>query len=128
RGWFEPYALPQEELAQLYTRNLEEAHQLLDAAGFGGGLDGGTFYAYPGGGIRVEQAQPVLDQWNSELGVRFALDQLEYSAHQQLFKDGNYNVGIFIYSRRYPDPDQYVYPRLHSSGALNYSRGSDARL
>jgi peptide/nickel transport system substrate-binding protein len=128
RAWLAPYALPQADLETLYKVNVEEAKRLLAAAGFANGFDGGDLYAYPLGNDSVDLIQPIVTRLKETLNVSFQIKQVEYSVHQKMFKSGDFAVGLFIYSRRYPDTDQYLYPRLHSTGALNYSRGKDAKL
>ncbi len=128
RAWLEPYALPQEELSALYQPDVEQAQRLLAEAGLEGGFDGGDLHAFPLGSSSVDLVLPVVERLKSTLNVTFDVQQIEYSAHAALFKNGEFNTGMFIYSRRYPEVDQYLYPHLHSTGALNYARGSDAHL
>lgn len=128
RAWLAPYALPQAELATLYRVNVEEAKRLLAEAGFANGFDGGDLYAYPLGNDSIDVIQPIVTRLKETLNISFQIKQVEYSVHQKMFKNGDFSIGLFIYSRRYPDTDQYLYPRLHSKGALNYARGRDAKL
>jgi peptide/nickel transport system substrate-binding protein len=127
RAWLAPYALPQKELEELYKPDIAESKRLLSAAGFPNGFDGGTLFAYPGDASEVEIVSPVVQQLKA-VGVNFKIDQVEFSDYQKRMKAGDYNVGSFIYSRRYPEVDQYLWPRLHSRGPLNYSRGNDATM
>lgn len=108
--------------------NVEEAKRLLAEAGFANGFDGGDLYAYPLGNDSIDVIQPIVTMLKETLNIAFQIKQVEYSVHQKMFKNGDFSIGLFIYSRRYPDTDQYLYPRLHSKGALNYARGRDAKL
>ncbi len=128
RAWLAPFALPQPELEDLYAFNLDEAKRLLAEAGLADGFDAGVLLAFPLGSASVDLILPVVDQLQRNLNIRFDVQQLEYSTHASRFKSGDFTTGMFIYSRRYPEVDQYLYPRLHSTGALNYGRGQDAKL
>jgi peptide/nickel transport system substrate-binding protein len=128
RSFLAPWALPQDELKELYAQDLTEARRLMADAGYPDGFDAGVLLAYPGTSANVELVEPIVAMLQENLNVRFRIEQIEYSANLERIQNGDFDVAHFIYSRRYPDPDQYLWPRLHSEGPLNYSQCKDPEL
>lgn len=118
------WALSEEENRKLWGRNIGEARKLLEAAGYGDGLDVDISFTPQHGAVMADIAE-VLTAQMAEAGIRLRIKQLEYTEfvnnlykwnHQGIaFTPNSANVGA--------DPHDWLYKAFSVNGLYNFSQG-----
>jgi ABC-type transport system substrate-binding protein len=107
----QPWQLPKDEVNSAYKLDVTQAKQLLQAAGYGGGLE--MKWQVPG------QQQPtslatleVLQQQLAPVGIKLGIDNMEYTTWQKALVDLSFTATVSG-NRPYQDPDLYTWISYH---------------
>lgn len=107
KGALKPEDLP------YYKYNVQEAKNLLQAAGVGNGFKVTNLFP-SGSGKQQTEAQVVIDQLRS-IGVQVENRTLEYGAYLQAAYSKEFDINIH-WGNRYDDPDGYAIEYLTTGG------------
>lgn len=118
------WSLPDDEVAEAYKMNLEEARKLLDASGFN---DLKLVNRYSNTSTFSEDESPLMQQTLAEIGIDLQLEPVERTVYLQSQVDHDFEL-MSIGMGAYPDPDNYLFPTFHSAGTKNYGQVNDPDL
>jgi peptide/nickel transport system substrate-binding protein len=127
RVWFSDAAPSDDDLRAANNGNVTAARELLAAAGYPNGFDGGQLLVAPGTG-GDEQPAWIADQLKRNLNIALVLDHPEYAIGYDRFQKSDFGISYGVYARSYSDPDDYLYARYRTGAARNYSNCSDPEL
>jgi peptide/nickel transport system substrate-binding protein len=120
---FSDWALPDNELKQLFKRDVDQAKDLLAKAGFGGGkgIPKLTLHTSAAPYPDFLSNAIIMQQNLKDIGIETEIQQMEWGAYVALSSKNEHDIG-FSASTFFPDPDLYLWPQAHSK-SLNASRG-----
>lgn len=98
--------------SQARARDLEKAKALLKEAGLENGFD--TTLATNENQQRIDMATMMKGQL-AEIGVNITIQSLEWSAFNDLIKNGDQDMFIIAWIADSPDIDTFIFPCFHSS-------------
>lgn len=110
------------------TRDIEKAKELLKEAGFENGFE--TTISTNDRKQRIDMATIIKEQL-SEVGIDVSINVLEWSAFNDLIKNGQQDMFEIAWIADSPDPDTFLFPCFHSSAkgeGGNYIYLEDAEL
>ncbi|MGF3066482.1 ABC transporter substrate-binding protein [Facklamia sp. P12945] len=94
------------------ARDVEKAKELLEEAGFPDGFE--TSISTNENKDRIDMATAMKEQL-SEVGIDVSINVLEWSAFNELIKNGKHDMFEIAWTADSPDPDTFLYPCFHSS-------------
>ena len=109
-------------------RDVAKAKELLKEAGFENGFE--TSISTNDNKDRVDMATAMKQQL-SEIGIDVTINVLEWSAFNDLIKNGQHDMFEIAWTADSPDPDTFMFPCFHSSAqgeGGNYAFLEDAEL
>ena len=106
------------------TQNLEEARALMEAAGYGGGVE---IQGIAEGGSRLADVMEILQQQWAAIGVNIAITALEAGAARARRNEGDYDVTVQGWGTLV-DPHDFTGEQFYTSGSFNFGKGGDAQL
>lgn len=109
-------------------RNVEKAKELLKEAGFASGFQ--TTLSTNENKGRVDMATAIKQQL-SEVGIDVKINVLEWSAFNDLLKNGKHDLFEISWIADSADPDTFMFPCFHSSAkgeGGNYAYVNDKQL
>ncbi|MBS5942789.1 MAG: ABC transporter substrate-binding protein [Finegoldia magna] len=96
------------------TRDVNKAKQLLKEAGFEKGFK--TSLSTNEKKERIDMATAIKEQL-AEVGIDCSINVLEWSAFNDLLKNGKQDMFEIAWIADTPDPDSFMFPCFHSSAA-----------
>ncbi|MCR8969878.1 ABC transporter substrate-binding protein [Facklamia sp. 7083-14-GEN3] len=94
------------------ARDIEKAKELLEEAGYPDGFE--TSISTNENKDRIDMATAMKEQL-SEVGIDVSINVLEWSAFNELIKNGKHDMFEIAWTADSPDPDTFLYPCFHSS-------------
>ena len=123
-----PDTFTQDEIKKLVKHDPQQAKQLLNAAGFGNGLD--LEFIYPGkeyGDIYISEMQ-LLQSQMQKIGINLKLKSVEKDDFSNAKKASRYVITIQPKGDLQGDVDAYAFASFYSSSKDNYTGSKDPKL
>jgi peptide/nickel transport system substrate-binding protein len=120
---FSDWAVPDDELAQILKRDVDQAKELLARAGYANGKGIPTLKLHPSSAPYPDflSNSIVVQQNLKDIGIETEIVQMEWRAYVALSTRYEHDLG-FSAATFFPDPDLYLWPPSHST-TLNASKG-----
>ncbi|MBV9544415.1 MAG: ABC transporter substrate-binding protein [Chloroflexi bacterium] len=120
---FSDWAVPEDELKQILTRDVEQAKELLAQAGFPDGKGIPTLKLHTSSAPYPDfMSNAIVVQENlKDVGIQTEIVQMEWGAFVALTNAYQHELS-FSAATFFPDPDLYLWPPSHST-TLNASKG-----
>jgi peptide/nickel transport system substrate-binding protein len=120
---FSDWAVPDDELAKILKRDVDQAKELLAQAGYPNGKGIPTLKLHTSSAPYPDflSNSIVVQQNLKDIGIETEIVQMEWGAYVALSSRYEHDLG-FSAATFFPDPDLYLWPPSHST-TLNASKG-----